>query len=207
MQLEYIDCGGNSTSNALDIVAYKGLSEEFIGAVSHLDANSPNFRAAALGEARYGQYSEIGLQHDPIREREGLRALASIPILAKGQLISLLNVASHQFDTMPRPHASPSRQSRIRLAEACCAFNRTQRFAKMKRYSTNSWRTAPYISSSRMTTFARVDSAEISRKCWAGPFPNCSARRWMNCFRVIFPSCETRFNSRSVARQCHVDSI
>ncbi len=105
LQLECVDCGGiyavNPSDGSLEIVAHRGLSVEFVKQVHHLAADDPNAKLAAQGEARYGAYADIGMQNDPIRAREGLLALALVPIMVRGQLLALLNLASHSVDSIP----------------------------------------------------------------------------------------------------------
>jgi len=71
MQLEYIDCGGNSTSNALDIVAYKGLSEEFIGAVSTSTRTLPIFGRQRLVKPGMGSIPRLGSNMTPSERGRG----------------------------------------------------------------------------------------------------------------------------------------
>jgi PAS domain S-box-containing protein len=105
LKLEYLDCGGiyvaDSADNSLSIAAHSGLSKEFASLVSHFEGDSPNVRLALTGEIRYGTYSEIRSGNDPIRQNEGLRAFALIPIMAQGKLIALLNLSSHTYDSVP----------------------------------------------------------------------------------------------------------
>ena len=105
LKLEYIDCGGvymvNSNDNSFDLVAYHGLSAEFVAHTSHYTIDSSQVRNFISGIARYGSYAEISRNMDEVREKEGLRALATIPIMGKGQLIAILNLASHSQDSFP----------------------------------------------------------------------------------------------------------
>lgn len=106
MQFDCLDCGGiyiaDQVDNTLSLAAHHGLSDEFISHVSLYAADSQNALIARSGEARYGTYSEIRTENDAIRQREGLRALAFIPIMIQGNLIALLNCASHTSDTVPQ---------------------------------------------------------------------------------------------------------
>jgi PAS domain S-box-containing protein len=106
LQFECLDCGGiyivNHIDNTLSLAAHHGLSDEFILHVSVYAPDSQNALLARSGEARYGTYSEIRTENDAIRQSEGLRALAFIPIMAQGNLVALLNCASHTSDTVPQ---------------------------------------------------------------------------------------------------------
>jgi PAS domain S-box-containing protein len=57
--------------------------------------------SAKTGEARYGSYNDISPVTDETHDQERLRAIASIPIMHEGELIALLNMASHSADEIP----------------------------------------------------------------------------------------------------------
>lgn len=105
LRIEPLDCGGiyiaDPEDGALHLASHHGLSAKFIAEVSHYDADSSSVRLAQSGTPRYGTYDEIRPSNDPIRENEKLRAFALIPIMADGELIALLNLASHRQDTVP----------------------------------------------------------------------------------------------------------
>ncbi len=106
LQFECLDSGGiyieDPVDKTLSLEAHYGLSDEFISKVSFYEADSPHAIMARSGEARYVTYSEIRKEHDTIRESEGLRALAIIPIITQGNLIAILICASHTCDTVPQ---------------------------------------------------------------------------------------------------------
>ena len=107
LQIEGLDVGGvymaDPATGALDIAAHRGLSPEFIAHTSHFDANSPQVQRARTGIPFYGQYSEIRQPgKDEIRDMEHVTALASIPVMHEGELISILNLASHTTDEIPQ---------------------------------------------------------------------------------------------------------
>ncbi len=105
LQFESIDCGGvyvaDPVSGSLDLAVHNGLSPEFIAHVSHYDPDSPNVRMAMAGKAGYGSYPDIRPSIDDTLMKEGLRAVAFIPVLSQGQLIAVINLASHSMDSIP----------------------------------------------------------------------------------------------------------
>ncbi|MCK9566661.1 MAG: PAS domain S-box protein, partial [Methanothrix sp.] len=105
LQLESFDCGGvyevDPVSGMLDLVAQRGLSPQFVAHASHYAADSPNARLANAGEARFGTYTKISPIENDILLQEGLHAIAIIPVLSQGQLIALLNLASHTQEEIP----------------------------------------------------------------------------------------------------------
>ena len=106
LKIEGFDSGGIYTADpetgALDIVAHNGLSPEFIASASHYDADSPQSRRSRTGIPYYGRYSEIRQpEKDEVRDKEQLTSLASVPVMHEGELISVLNMASHRVDEIP----------------------------------------------------------------------------------------------------------
>jgi PAS domain S-box-containing protein len=103
--LECLDCGGvyvaDPADNSLSIAAHVGLSAGFIALASHYPGDAPNVRLAASGEVRYGVYADIIRGKELALKQEGLRAFAMIPILCRGKLIALLNLASRKYDEIP----------------------------------------------------------------------------------------------------------
>ncbi len=100
LRTEGIDSGGiyveDSKTGAFDVIAYYGLSPQFIEHISHLNADDPQVQRAKTGTPFFGRYSEIRQPgKDTIRDIEGIKALVSIPLLYKGELIAILNLASH----------------------------------------------------------------------------------------------------------------
>jgi PAS domain S-box-containing protein len=100
-----MDSGGiylmDTASGALDLACARGLSDEFIQSVSHLDADTINMRLVRTGQAVYGRHGELIIQMDDARRRENLRALAVIPIHHEGRAMACLNLASHTLDEVP----------------------------------------------------------------------------------------------------------
>jgi PAS domain S-box-containing protein len=106
LQIEGLDAGGiymaDPVTGALDIVAHRGLSPQFIEHTSHFDANSPQVKRARTGIPFYGRYDEIRQPgRDEIRDKELVTALASIPVMHEGELLSILNLASHTAGEIP----------------------------------------------------------------------------------------------------------
>jgi two-component system, cell cycle sensor histidine kinase and response regulator CckA len=94
-----LDSGGfyllDEQTGALDIRVHRGLSEDFIRAVSHLDPGSPQGGLVMAGKPFYGTY---GLNLSPMTEaeqQEGLKLLAVIPMVHDGRVMGCLNVGSH----------------------------------------------------------------------------------------------------------------
>jgi len=105
VQLEAVDaCGiylADAESNSISMAVHRGLSPAFAARVSHFDAHAPTARLVLSGRPWYGNYGNLLTEDDEVRAREGLRALAVIPVMSQGKLIAALYLASRRFDAFP----------------------------------------------------------------------------------------------------------
>ncbi len=103
LELEGIDCGGiyvrDLDTGNLDLIIHKGLSKEFAMRVSHFGRDSRNIQIAMQGP-QYANYQDIVDKSDDVRVKEGLRAIAILPVFHAGRLVSVLNLASHTEDVI-----------------------------------------------------------------------------------------------------------
>jgi DNA-binding CsgD family transcriptional regulator len=94
-----LDCGGiylvEHEEGALRLASHRGLSASFVESVTFYEPNSPQAQFAMIGEPGYwsGTFNLFEMGH--LFRAEGLRALASIPVMSSGRLVALLNVCSH----------------------------------------------------------------------------------------------------------------
>ncbi|MHA2191106.1 MAG: PAS domain S-box protein [Candidatus Thorarchaeota archaeon] len=105
LKVEGVDCGGmysvDESTGAMNLVAYEGLSEDFVKANKHFKADTPQVNAIMRGMTVFDSYT-TGLKELGIDEtREGLRALAVVPILDEGKVIASLNLSSRTHDEIP----------------------------------------------------------------------------------------------------------
>ena len=102
--LSEIDCCGlylvDPATGELNLAIHRGLSAQFVRRVSHYAADSPNARMAQAGKPIYGHFSGIRPPTDADLDREGLRAVAALPIAHNGRVIAILNLASHTQDEL-----------------------------------------------------------------------------------------------------------
>ncbi|MDD5224712.1 MAG: PAS domain S-box protein [bacterium] len=108
VQASGMDCGGiylvDEKTGAVDLTHSQGLSPDFVRAISHYDASSPNAALVKAGKSVFFHHCDqvdIGLPFDKIRQSEGLRALAIIPIFFENRVIACLNISSHDSDDIP----------------------------------------------------------------------------------------------------------
>jgi PAS domain-containing protein len=106
LPLGVADCGGvyliDENNGAMDLVAHRGLSPEFVESGRHFSADSPQAHLVSLGKPVYRLYSDLlSGNKTEAREKEGLRAFGAVPVQHEGQTIAVLNVASHTHDDLP----------------------------------------------------------------------------------------------------------
>jgi|GEM_PF-596131 PAS domain S-box-containing protein len=85
-------------TGGFDLAWTTGHSEEFTDKVRHFTADSPNGMMMGAGMPIYRGYGEP-LQHESgLRAREGLRAVAIVPMLSEGKVIGSVCAASYILD-------------------------------------------------------------------------------------------------------------
>jgi PAS domain S-box-containing protein len=108
--IEGMDSGGiyllDKDSGAFDLACSKVLSAEFIEIVSHWDKDSDKAGMIMKGKPSYTKYDKEflkkrGLSPRDIRIREGLKSVAVIPILHRGEVVACMNIASHEVMEIP----------------------------------------------------------------------------------------------------------
>ena len=106
IQISGIDCGGiylvDESSGALELIVHRGLTEEFVAAAHLYEYDSRQATMILSGEPAYGNFSEISQSRDAAVQKEGLRAMAVIPVSYKGDIVAALNLASKTCDHFSR---------------------------------------------------------------------------------------------------------
>ena len=105
IQSSNMDCGGvylvDQTTGGLVLMNHTGLSSEFIRVVSEYDPDAPSTKLVMAGEPVYSRHTELGVELDDPQRREGLQAIAVIPVKHEGKVIACLNTASHTLSEIP----------------------------------------------------------------------------------------------------------
>ncbi len=116
LEISEMDCGGiylfDFDSGALRLAHHHGLSPEFIRVTSEFEPGSTHVKMVSKGESIFTEHLRLAVPKDPIKKKEGLHAIAVIPIRHEGKVIGCLNIASHIKDEVP----SFSRESLDTLA-------------------------------------------------------------------------------------------
>jgi|GEM_PF-4257013 len=103
VKISEMDCGGIylvQPDRSMDLIVHKNLFAAFIRASSHYDAESANAQQIAKGEPFYlmAEQAHSGLD---ARRREGIKAVAVVPVKNHGHVIACLNLGSHNHDFVP----------------------------------------------------------------------------------------------------------
>ncbi len=105
IQMSGMDCGGvylvDDNSGDLKLAFHRGLPQDFVKIAAHYDAGSDSARLIMAGRPVYMNYQKLPVSMDDVRRKEGLRAIAVIPVRCENRVIACLNIASHEFDDIP----------------------------------------------------------------------------------------------------------
>jgi PAS domain S-box-containing protein len=105
LQLDGIDSGGiylvDQISGNMDLLFYRGLSDEFINQSKHFFSNSEIEANKNNGEILFLDFSDIQKQNNQHITRELIRSLAILPVLYGGKPIACFYLASHLYDEVP----------------------------------------------------------------------------------------------------------
>ncbi len=91
----------DNKTGALDLFVHKGLSPDFVKKVSHYDADSSNARFVMEGKPIYTRHQELDAPVLDPDLREGLYALAIVPIWHKNRVIGCMNLSSDRVEKIP----------------------------------------------------------------------------------------------------------
>ena len=104
LQMKGIDCGAvylvEQSSGHLALAAHRNVPDSLLARVARPGPDSPQTRAAAIGEPVYSQRSEVGQDYSFLGE-DNLRVLASFPIRQENKTIAVLDLASRTLDKIP----------------------------------------------------------------------------------------------------------
>jgi PAS domain S-box-containing protein len=105
LKIEEIDAAGiylkDELLDQINLVAYRGLSSEFVKSISTYRADSPEAQQIWTEEPVYRMDFYADKMADLIR-KEKITAVAVIPMKHRGEVIGSLNFASHTTDQIPQ---------------------------------------------------------------------------------------------------------
>ncbi len=99
LRIEGLDAGSvyavEEKTGCAELVMSAGFTEDFVKSVSEAALNSPHKEIFSSDAPTYSGFSEAALPMDDIRDGEGLKAIAVVPIKHDNKVIGALNLASH----------------------------------------------------------------------------------------------------------------
>jgi PAS domain S-box-containing protein len=101
LKVSKMDAGGvyliNPEQDHLELHYHKGLTQDFIDAVSVYPRGSDRWKLVQHGAPTYLAYESIPLSKDETLISEGIKSVAVLPIRYMGRIMGCVNVASHHF--------------------------------------------------------------------------------------------------------------
>lgn len=105
LQVPGFDSGGiyivNEQSGDLELIVYRGLSQDFVEFTSYYSSDSENARLVMKARPVYVNYERVRFDLNEMSSKEGLRSAAILPMQHQDQVIGCLNVASHTLESIP----------------------------------------------------------------------------------------------------------
>ncbi|MGB4270349.1 MAG: PAS domain S-box protein [Spirochaetota bacterium] len=99
-----MDCGGiyiiNPLTRELNLTFAKGVNTTFLEKVSLYTPDSWNYKLIMKGQPQYIDYTTMNLSDEDFRKAEGIKAVATIPILFHDSIIGAINIGSHSTNTI-----------------------------------------------------------------------------------------------------------
>lgn len=100
-----MDCGGiylfNEENSDTSSTYHKGLSDEFVREMSNYKSGSDQMALIKAGNSIYMSYQDLCTKEQSLFIQEGLKSVATIPILHDGKISACLNVGSHTLESIP----------------------------------------------------------------------------------------------------------
>lgn len=102
LNISGLESGGiylvDEKTGCLDLAVHKGLSEAFIKEIRHFDPDAPNTRLVMEGKAVYANYQTLPFVVSGVQKKEGLKAIAIVPIKHGDKVIGDINLATRKQD-------------------------------------------------------------------------------------------------------------
>ncbi|MBN2367394.1 PAS domain S-box protein [Candidatus Woesearchaeota archaeon] len=147
MSIDEIDCGGiylvDNEVKELELIHHVGLPASFIKETTSYKFKSSQYRIVMKSQPIFTRYDRLSVRKDNQKKKEGIKAIAVLPITFQDNVIACLNVASHTQEMF-------SEQTRLvitnlvsQLGEIIVRFNTLDQLEKAKDFSEKIIETAP----------------------------------------------------------------
>lgn len=105
LEISGMDCGMiylfDKEFGMLDAVYSEGLSDKFVNASSHYEADSPNARLIKIGEPVYLKHQDLPVNLSDFEKEESLKSIAIIPMYYEDKILGSINLASKKEIDIP----------------------------------------------------------------------------------------------------------
>lgn len=105
IRMTNMDSGGiylkDEGKGSLELAVHRGLSPEFLSIVRTIPGHAPQARLVEAGCPVYTDHAQLKAELGGAVDREGLRALAVIPIRHQNKVIGCVNLSSHAEEEVP----------------------------------------------------------------------------------------------------------
>ncbi len=120
VSLEGVDAGGvyllDRVTGGLTLVAHRGLSPEYVAAVSEAPPDSDYMRIAESGAFFHTSVADLEKKvHSDLFRREGLLAISICPVFHEGLLAAVMNLASRTVEELSPPTRTALEDMAIRI--------------------------------------------------------------------------------------------
>jgi len=99
LKVSGMDCGGiylfDKANGDLSLTVHRGLSEEFVKAVSHYDKGSEHAKYVRSTKPSYILHHDLNVSLTSVELHEGIKAFITLPLLDEGKAIGCMNLGSH----------------------------------------------------------------------------------------------------------------
>ncbi|MFH1138667.1 MAG: PAS domain-containing protein [Pseudomonadota bacterium] len=104
LKIPGIDCGGvyllDEETNRLSLAGHVGLSADFVALTSAYEPGSPRTKLVLRGRPVFPDFQDIALNF-PAAFREGLTALAVLPVKNENRVFACFTFASRRLESLP----------------------------------------------------------------------------------------------------------
>ncbi len=98
VRISSMDCGClylvDESDGALSLVVHRGISRDFVNEVAHYEGNSKDARLVQRGRPVYRSLDDPDWRLPENIAKEGVKAVAIIPVMFKGKAVACMNVGS-----------------------------------------------------------------------------------------------------------------
>jgi diguanylate cyclase (GGDEF)-like protein/PAS domain S-box-containing protein len=105
MTIPAVDAGGiylvDEETGDLDLKCHQGLTPDFIKRSAHFGRKTPHAKLVMAGKIIMADNPRLRQLRDAIKKKEGLKALAVLPVSSDGRIVAAINISSRRLSIFP----------------------------------------------------------------------------------------------------------